>query len=239
MPYKNKVAGGSTFEMAERRRKTMIIIAVVGVVIFAILLVAINSSKTLGIGGIGFFVLLFGVKVFPDILDGILGKKQKEVKRAIRGAKAEVQIDTLLSALSEDYYVINDLESPFGNIDHVVFSKNGAFFLIETKSHHGKVSFQDCAIYINGHSPEKDFILQTLKNTYWCREKINEITGTKVWIHPVIVFTNALVPYSDPIKGVHILNQRFLIRTITNINDRCRTNNSLWENKDRILTALS
>lgn len=239
MPYKNKVAGGSTFEMAEKRRKTMIMIAVVGVGIFAILLVVINNSKTLGIGGVGFLVLLFGVKVFPDILDGILGKKQKEVKRAIRGAKAEVQIDTLLSALTEDYYVINDLESPFGNIDHVVFSKNGAFFLIETKSHHGKVSFQDCSIYINGHSPEKDFISQTLKNTYWCREKINEITGTKVWILPVIVFTNAFVPYSDPIKGVHILNQKFLIRTITNTNDRCRPNSSLWENKDRILIALS
>ncbi len=239
MPYKNNVAGGSTFEMAEKRRKTMIITAVIGVVLFAILLFTMNNTKALGIGGIGFLVLLFGVKVFPDILDGILGKKQKEVKRAIRGADAEVQIDTLLSTLSEDYHVINDLESPFGNIDHVVFSKKGALILIETKSHHGKVSFQDHAIYINGHSPEKDFISQTLKNTYWLREKINEITGTKVWIHPVIVFTNALVPYSDPVKGIHILNQRFLIRTICNINDRCKTDSSLWENKDQILTALN
>lgn len=163
MSNRNREAGKSTYEMARKRRKAMIIIAVVGVIIFVILLLTLNNTKALGIGGIGFLVLLFLVQAFPDFLDGILGKKQKEVKRAIRGADAEVKIDQLLGDLSEDYLVLNDLASPYGNIDHVVFSKDSGVFLIETKSHRGKVSVRDNVLYLNEHLTEKDFINQTLK----------------------------------------------------------------------------
>lgn len=219
MPYRNKLGGGSTFEMAEKRRKNMITIAIIGVIVFVVILSMLNNIQALGIGGIGALMLLGLVWIFPDILDDILGKKQKEVKRAIRGANAEVHIDSFLSTLSKDYSVINDISCPFGNIDHIVLSKNGAIFLIETKSHHGKVTFQENIIYINGHLPEKDFISQTLKNTYWLREKITEITGIKAWVFPIIVFTNAFVPFSKPIKGINIVNRKFLLQKITSISN--------------------
>ncbi len=238
MLYKNKAGGGSTFDMAEKRRKTMITIAIIGVIVFLIILFMLNNIQTLGIGGIGALVLLGLLRIFPGILDGLLGKKQKEEKRAIRGAKAEVQIDSLLSGLSEDYFVMNDINCPFGNIDHVVLSKNGAIFLIETKSHYGKVTFQDNSIYLNGHLPEKDFISQTLKNTYWLRERITEITGVKAWVFPIIVFTNAFVPFSNPIKGIIVVNQKFLLQKITSISNCSTANRILWEKKDNILADL-
>lgn len=239
MPYRNREGGRSTYEMAESRRKTMITIAVIGVVIFLIILFMANNTKALGIGGMGALVLLALMKIFPDILDGILGKKQKEVKRAIRGADAEVQIDTLLNNLSEEFYVLNDLVSPFGNIDHVVICRNGSLFLLETKSHHGKVSIENNSLHINGHLPEKDFIAQTLKNTYWLRERITEITGVKNWVQPIIVFTNAFVPFMSPIKGIKVINKKYLISTIKNTSGQGSANSVLWEKRNSIQSNLN
>lgn len=233
-PYKNKVGGGSTYEMAESRRKAMITIAVIGVIIFLIILAMLNNIQALGVGGIGALILLGLLRIFPDILDGILGKKQKEVKRAIRGADAEVQIDTLLNNLSEEYYVLNDLVSPYGNIDHVVICRNGSLFLLETKSHYGKVSVNNHVLYINGHLPEKDFIAQVSKNTYWLREKITEITGVKYWVQPIIVFTNAFVPFMSPIKSIKVINKKYLISTIKNTSGQGSANSVLWEKRDKI-----
>jgi len=65
MPYRNKYAGGSTYEMANKRRKSMTIIAVVGVIIFVIILFVFNNTKSLGIGGIGFFCPVFPATSFP------------------------------------------------------------------------------------------------------------------------------------------------------------------------------
>ena len=238
MPYKNKEAGISTYEMARKRRRAMLVIALIGVLIFILLLFTLNNTKALGIGGIGFIAILFLVQIFPDVLDSILGKKAKEARRAVRGADAEVRIDYLLGNLSEDFYILNDLASPFGNIDHVAVRKDCFVFLIETKSHHGRVSVKENSIYINDRLPEKDFIRQTLKNAYWLRERIAEITGVKAWISPIIVFTNAFVPYTNPVKGVRITNKKFLLDTINKTPERNPHDNTLWEKQNEILSKL-
>lgn len=185
-----------------------------------------------------FFVLFFLLQAFPDVLDGVLSKKQKEVKRAKLGADAEVQVDVLLDNLSGDYYVLNDLVSPYGNIDHAVISKNGCLFLIETKSHHGKVVIENNTLYLNGHLTEKDFIAQTLKNAYWLRDRITEIVGIKVWVYPIIVFTNAFVPFTNPVKGIKVINQKYLLTTIKNINSQGLASHILWDKRDSIVSIL-
>jgi len=234
MPTKHNRAGKSTYEMADKRRNSMVFTAAIGIAIFIGIIYVIYHPSTFGVGGVGILALLFLLKAFPDFLDIFLSRQQKEVKRAVRGADAEVAIDVLLDDLSDDYYVLNDLECPYGNIDHVVFSKNGGVFLIETKSHHGNVSAQDNKIYINGKLPEKDFIAQTLRNTYWLRNRIVEVAGITVWINSIIVFTNAFVPFTPPIKGIKIINQRYLISTIENTASRNAAYRTLWEKKENI-----
>ena len=63
---------------------------------------------------------------------------------------------------------------------------------------------------VGGKPPEKDFIAQALKNTYWLRDEIEKVLGSKVWITPVVVFTNAFVPAGKPIKGVWVVNKKYL-----------------------------
>jgi Nuclease-related domain. len=234
----NNKAGDSTHRMADKRYKKMIISAVIGVVIFIVLILLLNNASALGIGGGGILVLLFLVNYLPDFLDHRLGKREREVTRARRGARAEEAVDQLFAGLSEEYFLINDIDCPYGNIDHVLISKKGGIFLIETKSHYGKVSIQNESIYLNGHPTEKDFISQTLKNTYWLRDQIKEILALSVWVRPIIVFTNAFVPYGAPIKGITILNKKFLMNTIAKFNGQGSTNNAIWDKNDLLFSSL-
>lgn len=93
-------------------------------------------------------------------------------------------------------------------------------------------------LLVNGHEPEKDFIAQALKNTYWLREKIGLVLPAQVWITPLVVFTNAFVERTAPVKGVAIINKKFLANTLTRPKAKAPAV-AVWENRERILHALS
>ena len=52
---------------------------------------------------------------------------------------------------------------------------------------------KDGHLLVNGHDPEKEFIAQTLNNTYWLKEKVHAVVNVEAWIIPILVFTNAFV----------------------------------------------
>ncbi|MGD0174179.1 MAG: nuclease-related domain-containing protein [Anaerolineales bacterium] len=234
----NRPAGKSTREMADRRRKSSINTGLVVLIAAIILGFIYFNSKTLGIGGAATLIILFALKFLADWYEGYNRRKTKEEKRAIRGAEAEENIGYLLDGLGEDYCVLNDVESPYGNIDHIVIGKNNGIFLIETKSHHGKVDISGNELLVNGKSPEKNFIGQTLKNTYWLKERVGDIIGLQPWITPILVFTNAFVPYSKPIKNIHIINKRFLLNTIFRTVKYTPINNRIWDAKEGVVSVL-
>ena len=140
-------------------------------------------------------------------------------------------------ALGNDYLVIHDLATPYGNIDHVVIAKQGGVFLIETKAHGGTVWVENGHLLVNGHNPEKNFIGQALKNTYWLRDRIQEVAGLTIWVTPIIVFTNAFVERTPPVKGVRVVNRRYLLNVLCNPNNRSQ-NRAIWECRDEIFEAL-
>ena len=116
--------------------------------------------------------------------------------------------------MGDDYLVIHDVTADYGNIDHVVIGKDGNVFMIETKAHGGKVTIQKDHVLVNGHPPEKDFIKQSLRNSYWLRDKIETVTGIKPFVVPILVFTNAMVGYYPPCRGVHLTYGKNLLKTI-------------------------
>lgn len=141
-----------------------------------------------------------------------------ETRRKIRGRHAERQVFRILRELDEDYAVFNDVEARYGNIDHVVVSRAGAVFMIETKSHRGKVTYDGKQLLLNGKPFEKDFIGQINRNIVWLRERIKKTTDTNVWIVAVLVFTNAIM-YSEkgkpvlrlrPVNRINVINSRYL-----------------------------
>lgn len=195
------------------------------------------NSKDLGFGGLGILGLLLLTQFVMDFMEGKANRMMKEERRAIRGAKAEEEIGSLLDDLDEGYLVIHDIASPYGNIDHVVIGKQCGVFLIETKAHGGRVSVANGRLLVNGHEPEKDFIAQALKNTYWLRDKLREVANADIWVTPVVVFTNAFVERTAPVKGVTIVNKKYLASILQRPNTRAQ-NLSVWENRERIQDVL-
>ena len=163
MAYKSRQAGKSTRAMAKKRRQSAVWIAVMGIAFVIVVWILLQNSKALEIGGIGILLLLVLLRIVPGIIDQQMGKKLKEEKRAIRGAKGEEKIGELLENLSMDFLVLHDIDSPYGNIDHIVISKTGGIFLLETKAHGGRVEVNGGTLLMNGKLPEKDFISQALK----------------------------------------------------------------------------
>lgn len=232
-------AGNSTRRMAQDRRRTTNLI-LVGVLILTIILALTNQNwQALGLGGGAVLALLVLLRVLPDLIDKPIKRRIKEERRADRGAAAEEVVGDLLEDLGDDFFMLNDISSPYGNIGHIVIGKNSGVFLLETKAHGGRVEILPDGLLVNGKPPEKDFIAQVLKNTYWLRDEVEKVVGSKVWIIPVVIFTNAFVQMGKPIKGVHIINKRFMNGILLR---QARSNLDLrrvWEAKDQIANNLT
>jgi hypothetical protein len=235
---KLKNAGDSTYALAEKRRWKGLMIGL-GIIAFVIFFTYIISPlSVIKVGGaltiIFFFIIIFS----RQILDIFLNPIEKRMKQARRGARAEVKIGEILARLGDDYLVIHDVTADYGNIDHVVIGKDGNVFMIETKSHGGKVTIKDGHVLVNGHPPEKDFIKQSLRNSYWLRDKIETVTGVKPFVVPILVFTNAMVGYYPPCRGVHLTYGKNLLKTIERQGKNQKVGTFIWDKRDRIVELI-
>jgi hypothetical protein len=232
-------AGKSTYEMAEKRRKRAMLYAVVGLGIVVVIWLLISNSKAWGIGGGVILLLFIAANMIPNLVDRGVRQKKKEEKRAIRGAKADEKVDELLGELGEGFIILNDIDSAYGNIDHLVISRDGGIILLETKAHGGRVEQgTDGSLLVNGHAPEKDFISQALRNSFWVRDQVEGLVGEKPWITPVLVFTNAFVRGSLKIKGVTVVNKKFLLSLIQGKKAGNAVTAKVWEKREAICTRL-
>jgi hypothetical protein len=94
-------------------------------------------------------------------------------------------------------------------------------------------------LLVNGKLPEKDFIQQTNNNTYRMRDQVCNLVGFKPWITSVIVFTNAFVKGYRPIKGVSVVNKKFLQAFIANKCKPSPQNLQIWEKREEIYALLN
>lgn len=231
-------AGKSTRELARKRRNKGLLLVLMAFIAGVAIWLLLQNSRVLGIGGFGVLVLLILLGIVPDVLKAQANRQRKAKNRAIRGAVAEEKIESLLQTLGENYFVLHDIESPYGNIDHIVISNEGRVFLLETKSHHGKAAVMNGELLINGKPPEKDFINQALKNVYWLRKQIREIVGIQIWITPVIVFTSAFVPPGKSVKGVTIINKKYLPDIFVEKSSVSESTLQVWEAKEAIAKLI-
>jgi hypothetical protein len=233
-------AGTSTRQMAGKRHKSAIWISILGVVIIVIISLIVLTKYRTWVGGGVVVLLLFilGYPILSRLLTRRVDKKLKEEKRAIRGARAEEKIGKMFAGLPEGYLVLHDVGSPYGNIDHIVISRRNGIFLIETKSHGGKVTMENDTLLVNGKSPEKDFIAQALNNSYWLKKEIGDLIGITPWITPILVFANAFVQNSKPIKSVKIINKKYLIQALNKQGSNNSSNEQICEQRGKIAQKL-
>jgi hypothetical protein len=213
MAFEKGNAGRSTRELADRRYGKRVIVTFIGVAAIFLLIYLMPNMKGFGLAGI--VAIVIAMKFIMGWTDKETKLYEKLERRASKGARAEEKIGSLLQQLPDDYAVFHDIESPYGNIDHVGLNKKNNIFLLETKSHKGEVVYDGNNLLINGNLPEKDFINQILNNIYWLRDEIKKQNGMTVFIKPIIVFTNAFVKVPNPVKNISIINKKYLLKTLT------------------------
>ncbi len=228
-------AGASTWAMAARRRRILIAVTIGGGALLIAAALLLGESRALGIGGAGLLILALMIRLGSELLDRIARRGERAVHRAERGAYAEEQVGRILEELGDGFFVIHDLKSPYGNIDHLVITREGRIFLLETKSHPGRITAERDRLLLNGRSIEKDPVQQILRNILWLKGQLRELIGREPWIEGVVVFSRAFVPADLVVRGVRVQNIRYLRQTLQMAG---RGDPALWEARERIRQAL-
>lgn len=153
---------------------------------------------------------LLGARTYPFaalctlslVIAGFLGNKwvnrkleeiETEKLNFRKGAVGEIIIGELLATFPDDYYVINDLTTPFGNIDHVVVGPSGAY-IIDTKQWKGTVSSDgNHELLLNGKPTSKSEIKQFTCRVMDIQKKIKTLSSSDIFIQGVFAFPSAYV----------------------------------------------
>jgi hypothetical protein len=111
-----------------------------------------------------------------------------------RGAAGEIGVGSILQKFPDNFYVINDLTTPFGNLDHVVVGPTGVF-VIDTKNWRGVVSADGKGeLLLNGNPTDKPFVRHFLARMMDIRDTVALIASYHdVFYRAVFVFTSARV----------------------------------------------
>lgn len=133
----------------------------------------------------------------------------KRAKDAERGALAEEEVALKLDELPEGYFGFHDIVFNGFNIDHVVLGPAG-IFVVETKSHRGKIDANGSVLLLNGKPPQKNFLNQVWSQTKNMKDYLWKMTSREWKIKPVLCFTNAYVKVRRPVKGVEVVSLNYL-----------------------------
>lgn len=120
----------------------------------------------------------------------------QEIKRNRwqRGADGESVVGKLIAKFPDDFYVINDISTGAGNLDHVVVGPTGVFIL-DAKNWRGMVQADGRGeLLLNGRRMDKPYIRQFVGRLMGVKTRICELSpGTDDFFRGVFVFTAASV----------------------------------------------
>lgn len=146
----------------------------------------------------------------------------QELKQYKLGLKGERAVGQYLQGtlLPLGYFVIHDVEMDGFNIDHVAIGSGGVF-AIETKTRSKpqgvtRITYDGERVFVDGLQPDRDPIIQVRACAALLQRLLEQYTGQKVTVRPVVVFPGWFVEPQPP--GVHtwVLNEKVLSKFIEN-----------------------
>jgi hypothetical protein len=138
---------------------------------------------------------------------------EQERMNMLKGAAGEASVAIKLGEFPEDFRVINDLATPFGNLDHVVVGSTGVF-VIDTKNWRGVISSDGRGeLLCNGKPTDKPFVRQFVGRMMGVKEKVRTLApGLDPFYQPLFVFPSARVDANwGTTRSVHCLREDQLI----------------------------
>jgi hypothetical protein len=188
-----------TNQAANRKRRILItavvIIAVVGIiegiVIAGYLPPMPLTSLYRGIVLMLLLVLLISLSKWADVKVSQLEREQKNYES---GAKGENAVSKELARFPNDFHVLNDVSTDFGNLDHVVIGPTGVY-VIDAKNHRGVITADGRdGLLQNGKPNEKLNTKKFVSRIMTIKEKVDTLAGSKdVYFKALFVFTSAWI----------------------------------------------
>lgn len=117
--------------------------------------------------------------------------------------------------------VLHDVPADRFNIDHIVVGPSGVF-AIETKTHSKpakgicKVTYDGETVAVNGMTPERDPVVQGKAQARWVSDLIEQSTGRRCFVQPVVVYPGWFVETTVPGPDVWVINDTVLPTFIKN-----------------------
>jgi len=120
-----------------------------------------------------------------------------------QGIEGEKAVGQFLERLRErGYQVFHDVVGDNFNVDHVLIGPGGVF-TIETKTWsksargEARIGFDGEQLTRNGKLPERAPIVQARAQSTWLKGLLNESSGRKVEVHPVVLFPGWFIEQSE------------------------------------------
>ncbi len=162
---------------------------------------------------IGFLLLLVCLYLLPKYVNKYIEKLENEKLKFRKGAVGEYLIAGLLEGLSDDFYVINGLSTPHGDIDHLVVGPTG-IFLIDTKNWKGVVKADGKGeLLLNDKPVDKPEIKNFQVRVMEIRNRFLSLSNLEdIYFQPVFVFPIAWTHVEwGSTRNVHCMTNEKLI----------------------------
>lgn len=128
-----------------------------------------------------------------------------------RGADGEFRVGNALGLLPDEFNVINDLKTEFGNIDHVVIGRSGVYVL-DTKNWRGTITSDEKGeLLVNGKPTDKPAVKILTGRVMSIKEKVKTLCGLDPYMQGILVFPSARVDAKwGTTKAVHCIRDEQL-----------------------------
>lgn len=126
-----------------------------------------------------------------------IAKKLKSVEtdrlKFRKGLMGEAVIGYILEGFPDDFCVIHDLSTPFGNLDHVIVGPSGAY-VIDAKNWKGVVSADGKGeLLLNGKPTQKTECKNLSRRIMSIKEKIKALSSLDPYVQGVFAFPSAYI----------------------------------------------
>ncbi len=148
------------------------------------------------VGAKQIYVTLLFLLIFPFFWK-YLAKKidavEKERSNFRKGASGEELVGYALDKFPDEFYVIHDLTTPYGNVDHVVIGPTGAY-IIDAKNWRGVVAADgNGELQWNGMPTQKPEVKNLTRRIMNIKEKIKVLSSLDPYVQGVFAFPSAYV----------------------------------------------
>jgi hypothetical protein len=197
--------------------KYWLIAAVIFLILVVIFFIIIKKIELFTTSIIGFILLIFLMKIIPDVGETFIDYFQSKSNNFYNGRMGEEDIKNELGQLSDEYVVFRNIVfDDIGDVDFIVVGPSGIFTIDSKDFKRYRVTFDGKQLLFNGRRG-KNILWQAIREASHIQRYLIDNLGSRFNIEPVIVFSSYAELHFGFNKqgGVYVVGKPLLTQLIT------------------------